>query len=97
MEIKSEFVLLFGLSFIAKIVLHYWVDKLESNEKPRIDNFFLEKFVTGLKLKILLPFYLKLNKNESKEINLFRNILRFSIFMIYFSLIVGFYYSYRDV
>ncbi|MFY7735083.1 MAG: hypothetical protein ACOVSR_16520 [Bacteroidia bacterium] len=93
MELKIGFVLLFGISFIAKIVLHYLVDKIENDEKPSINNLLFENFVTSLKLKLLLPFYFKPDKKENKEISNYRIILRICIFMIYFSLVIGFFYS----
>jgi ABC-type anion transport system duplicated permease subunit len=96
MEIKSGFVVLFGISFIIKIILHYWIDKLENGEKPSISNLLLENFVSGFKLKILLPFYFKLNSkgNENKEIKTLNFFLMFSIFLMYFSLIIGLFYLY---
>lgn len=96
MEIKSGFVVLFGISFIIKIILHYWIDKLENGEKPSISNLLLEKFVSGFKLKILLPFYFKLNSkgNKNKEIKTLKFFLMFSIFLMYFSLIIGLFYLY---
>ncbi len=91
MEIKNNFVVLFGISFVVKIILHYWIDKLEKGEKPSISNFLYENFISGFKLKILLPFYFGFNYkgNENKEIKTLKFLLNFSIFLMYFSLIIG--------